>query len=302
MSRTSKIYAYSVSAIGLSVGSYCVYSYIKSIFTCANPEKELGQFGLLLLLYIICRCFPIYIRDDYAIDMSFICNLATILCKGPIAGAAMVLISTPFVIEPSHVERKKFIHIFNTQPIKTAFNASNFLLSECIAGFLFVMTGGKIGMLELPAVIFPSIVATFSFFLINCSILLGLFSLDKKTRFFPVLFKNLIDFLPNIAAATPIGYFIAKFMLMDGGEYLVILFMLPLMLARYSFVLYLDVKQNYYNMIKTLTAALEAKDEYTEGHSHRVEAYSEKIARKMHRSSFEIENIKVAALLHISEK
>lgn len=298
MSRSSKIYAYSISAIGLSLGLYCIFSYLTSIFTCSNPTKELAQFGLLLFLYIICRCFPIYIRDDYAIDMSFICNLATVLCKGPVAAAAMVLISAPFVIKESNVEDKKFVHIFNTPPIKTAFNASNFILSIFLSGLLYEKLGGKAGLLTLPYILGPGIVLIFSIIFINSSILLVLFSLDKKIPFFPSLIKNLIDFLPNIAAAAPIGYFIAQFLLMDGGEYLVILFMLPLLLARYSFVLYLDVKQNYYNMVKTLTAALEAKDEYTEGHSHRVEQYAEKIARKMHRSSFDIENIKVASLLH----
>lgn len=124
----------------------------------------------------------------------------------------------------------------------------------------------------------------------------------EKTPFFSALIKTLKDFLPNIAAAMPIGYFIAKFMLMDGGEYLVILFMLPLMLARYSFVLYLDVKQNYYNMIKTLTAALEAKDEYTEGHSHCVEAYSEKIARKCTGHRLKLKISKWLRYCTISEK
>lgn len=83
-----------------------------------------------------------------------------------------------------------------------------------------------------------------------------------------------------------------------NGEFLVILITLPLLLARYSFVLYLDVKQNFYNMLKTLTAALEAKDKYTEGHSHRVEDYAEMISRKLHCSLSEQDNIKVAALLH----
>lgn len=298
MSRSSKIYAYTISTIGLTLGLYCVYSYLNSIFTCANPANELAQFGLLLFLYIICRCFPIYIREDYAIDMSFICNLATVLCKGPVAAAAMVLISMPFVVKVSNTEDKKFVHIFNTPPIKTAFNASNFILSIFISGNLYILAGGVVGVLTLPKIILPAIVLMFSIIFINSVIILVLFSLDQKIPFFSSLLKSLIDFLPNIAAATPIGYFIAKFLLMEGGEYLVILFMLPLLLARYSFVLYLDVKQNYYNMVKTLTAALEAKDEYTEGHSHRVELYAEKIARKMRRPSYDIDNIKVAALLH----
>lgn len=298
MSRSSKIYAYFISTIGLSLGLYCVYSYLESVFTSANPMKELAQFAILWVLYVICRCFPIYIRDDYAIDMSFICNLATVLCKGPVAAAAMVLISTPFIVVQSNTNKQIFYHIFNTEPIKTAFNTSNIVLCIFLSGVLYEKVGGVVGSVGLPQILFPGVILVFSIILINSSILLVLFSLDKKISFFPALLKNLIDFLPNIVAAAPIGYFIAKFMLMDGGEYLVILFMLPLLLARYSFVLYLDVKKNYYNMVKTLTAALEAKDQYTEGHSHRVEKYAEKIARKMHRPSYEIENIKVAALLH----
>ncbi len=298
MSRSSKIYAYLISAIGLSLGSYCVYSYFTFIVTCANPKYELAQFGVLLLLYIICRCFPIYIRDDYAIDMSFICNLAALLCKGPVVAAAMVLISTLFVIEPSHSESKKFIHIFNTPLIKTAFNASNFILSVFLSGVLYQKIGGVVGSLVFSKIFIPGIVMIFCIIFINSSILLMLFSLDQKTPFFYSMFKTLIDFLPNIAASAPIAYFIARFMTMENGEYLVILFMLPLLLARYSFVLYLDAKKNYYDMVKTLTAALEAKDQYTEGHSHRVEEYAEMIACKLHCSKSEIENVKVAALLH----
>ncbi|NLH01131.1 MAG: HD-GYP domain-containing protein [Clostridiales bacterium] len=108
----------------------------------------------------------------------------------------------------------------------------------------------------------------------------------------------MIDFLPSVVAAAPIGYFIAKFLIMDGGEYMVILFILPLLLARYSFTLYVDVKQNYYVMLKTLTYSLEAKDEYTRGHSERVEEYAKKLAKEMRLSQTQIENISVAALLH----
>ncbi len=298
MSRSSKIYANFISVIGITLGLYCIYSYLNLIIHCNNPKEEMVQFAILLVLYIVCRCFPIYIRDDYAIDMSFICNLATVLCKGPIAAAAMVLISTPFEVVHSNTEERTTYHIFNTPPIKTAFNAGNYVISVYVSGLIYVAAGGTVGAPDLPAILFPGILSTFAFFLLNGSILLLLFSLIDKIPFFPALFKTLIDFLPNIVAAAPIGYFIAKFMVMDGGEYLVLLFMLPLMLARYSFVLYLDVKQNYYNMVKTLTAALEAKDQYTEGHSHRVETYAEQIAKKMRRPSYEIENIKVAALLH----
>ncbi len=125
MSRSSKIYAYIISAVGISLGSYCVYLYFQESFTKFNPKQGLAQFGVLTFLYIICRCLPIYIRDDYTIDMSFVCNLASIFCFGPVFSAAMVTISMPFIITPTNTGEKNYNHIFNRPPIKTAFNAEN---------------------------------------------------------------------------------------------------------------------------------------------------------------------------------
>lgn len=301
MSQSSKIYACFISTIGLILGSYCTYSYVLSVMGTSGTKgikEELLSTAVLFLLYIVCRCFPIYIRSDYAVDMSFICSLAMLLYRGPAAAAAMAFVSTPFVAVQTSMDPKKWHHIFNVPFIKTAFNAGNYTISIYLAGSVYQALGGSIGKIQLPRMLLPMIVAAFMFFLSNGVILLLLFSIMNKVPFFPQLIKILIDFLPNLAAATPLGFFIAWCMTLDGGAYLVVLFMLPLMLARYSFVLYLDVKNNYYNMVKTLSAALEAKDCYTEGHSHRVEIYSEKIARKMRLSNRSIEDIRVAALLH----
>ncbi len=54
----------------------------------------------------------------------------------------------------------------------------------------------------------------------------------------------------------------------------------------------------YFETIRTLSNALDAKDEYTNGHSHRVAEYSVKIAEQLNLSPKEIETVKTAALLH----
>ncbi|MBQ0041863.1 MAG: diguanylate cyclase [Lachnospiraceae bacterium] len=51
-------------------------------------------------------------------------------------------------------------------------------------------------------------------------------------------------------------------------------------------------------LIKTLSDTIEAKDEYTRGHSNRVSEYSALIARKMGLPEEEVSNIKYAATLH----
>jgi diguanylate cyclase (GGDEF)-like protein/putative nucleotidyltransferase with HDIG domain len=50
--------------------------------------------------------------------------------------------------------------------------------------------------------------------------------------------------------------------------------------------------------IETIANTLDAKDEYTQGHSRRVSEYAVQIAREMHMDEEETENIKYIALLH----
>jgi putative nucleotidyltransferase with HDIG domain len=58
------------------------------------------------------------------------------------------------------------------------------------------------------------------------------------------------------------------------------------------------MREVYLNTIKALTAAIEAKDKYTMGHSQRVEEYSSYIAKEMHLPPDRMDVLRYAALLH----
>lgn len=62
--------------------------------------------------------------------------------------------------------------------------------------------------------------------------------------------------------------------------------------------LYENLRRIYYDTIHAFAAAIDAKDAYTRGHSHRVSAYSAVLAREMGWSADEIEGIRIAGLLH----
>ncbi|WP_425446854.1 HD domain-containing phosphohydrolase [Dethiothermospora halolimnae] len=62
--------------------------------------------------------------------------------------------------------------------------------------------------------------------------------------------------------------------------------------------LYQDLKEGYIKTIKTLAAAVEAKDKYTEGHSLRVSKYSKIISRYMGFSNEFCDEIEFAGILH----
>jgi putative nucleotidyltransferase with HDIG domain len=298
MKPLARAYAIIESAIGALLGVYCTYLYIIQLQSSDNLKKELVQLMVLFVLTYFCRCFPIYIRADFALDMAFISNVAILLCKGPIVAAAITFVSSPFVIVRVDTEKRKYNHILNTPFIKSAFNYGNFTISVFLAGEAYLRVGGIIGNLSLPGVLLPMTVMVLTIMVVNCSLLILLFKLNSGINFFSSMLKNTLEYYPSVLAATPIGFFISKFMILSDGEYLVLLFLLPLFLARYSFSLYIEVKHNYYIMIKTLTYSLEAKDEYTRGHSERVELYAKEIAKEMRLSHARIENITVAALLH----
>ena len=59
-----------------------------------------------------------------------------------------------------------------------------------------------------------------------------------------------------------------------------------------------NVEELFLDIIKALVTAIDAKDPYTQGHSHRVSEYSVLIAQELGLSSVEINNIRVGSLLH----
>lgn len=298
MKRSAKVYAYAIAILGALLAVGCLALYITRQVTGAEPAS-LPTFLTLTILCIICRSLPLFITDESAIDMSFVCLFACQLLMGPVATGAMVALSTPFIFETN--AKEKGIHLFsmfNLGPLKTLFNMGNPILSVLLAGGVYHWLGGVPGNLTLPGVLLPAVAFMVLTILLNSSLLYLLLTLMGQVRFFKVLREDMVQLLPTFLCTAPIGYFMAYLLQMPAGIWLAILFMLPLMLARYAFKLYLTNRSSYYNLITTLTAAMEAKDTCTNGHSLRVELYAGALAQAMGLTPKQQQVIMTAARLH----
>ncbi|MBN2260091.1 MAG: HD-GYP domain-containing protein, partial [Clostridiales bacterium] len=111
-----------------------------------------------------------------------------------------------------------------------------------------------------------------------------------------MILKN-IWALKSFFTLSPLGIMMLLFY-SSYGWFGLILFFGPLFVARYSFKLYLNMKNIYLETIVALTKAIDAKDEYTKGHSVRVSEYSVMIGKEMKMSEPRLEILKTAALLH----
>ncbi|NCB62597.1 MAG: HD domain-containing protein [Clostridia bacterium] len=296
MRTATKWYLGIVSALGMALGLAAAWRFFVSRPGAWTPQF-VGVFLTLALICWLCCCLPLYVREDCTVDLSFLSVLASVLLLGPEAAVVINLITYPFVVLPSP-DGKTRCHVLNTAPYKTFFNMANHNISYLVGGFAYYALGGTPGDISLPGILLPALLFIVLAMLSNVIVLVGYFSLERLAKFYPAVFQIFWGLVPSIALATPIGYFMAMLYGMPSGVWLAILFILPLLLARYSFKLYLDVQRNQARMVRSLMAALETKDTYTEGHSMRVDRYAGMIARRLGLSEAQIQTLELAATFH----
>jgi HD-GYP domain-containing protein (c-di-GMP phosphodiesterase class II) len=101
----------------------------------------------------------------------------------------------------------------------------------------------------------------------------------------------------GLVSQVPLGWLMAE-IANKVGEWATLLFIVPLLLARYSFTKYTEVRDLFYGSVSALSQAIDAKDGFTRGHADRVSRIAGAIAREIGLPERQIEQIELAAMLH----
>ena len=78
--------------------------------------------------------------------------------------------------------------------------------------------------------------------LVNLTLFILYYQVGGMGQFGTLMRQNIGGLLPNIIATVPLGLLLGIVINMPNSYFYIVLFMAPLMLARYSFKLYLDSK------------------------------------------------------------
>ena len=105
------------------------------------------------------------------------------------------------------------------------------------------------------------------------------------------------DSLLGAVAQVFIGWLMAEVAL-KVGLWATLLFLVPLLLARYSFAKYAETRALFFGTVSALSQAIDAKDGFTRGHADRVSRIAGALAREMGLSEHQIEQVELAGLLH----
>jgi len=304
-----KIYIAAVSLGGIYITYLSFDKLIGHISESADFSGELSYIIIMSIMCIICASVPVVISNNQSLDMSYVCIFSTLLIKGAYEAVVIAVVGLVFAISKQVQKSKdgsilqvRYRHIFNTPVRQSFFNIGNLAVSIFFPGLLYekiyTAMGYSIGSMRMPGILWPMFVFLVLTLICNYLLLVALFVLGKMMKPIDAFAATFGELLPNLASIAPFGLLFAYILSIESGQYLVLLFIFPLLLARYSFNLYLDSKNQYYKMVKTLVVTLEAKDIYTKGHSQRVEAYAEEICMTMRMPMAQTEIVKIAALLH----
>ena len=258
------------------------------------PLPLSGEFSLLRLLFWVAvtagaAALPVALPGGVIANMVTAPLLATAFDASlpqPFAVTVAALIGT---IEPRYLRRE-------VPWYGVLYNQFNYVLAIQAAWLVIAITSssGQSGPLFTLAQI---ALAGGAFMIVNDT--LSVLAASTRTgapigRVFAVSIRNVVV---GLVSQVPLGWLMAE-IAQEVGEWATLLFIVPLLLARYSFTKYTELRELFFGSISALSQAIDAKDGFTRGHADRVSRIAGAVAREMGMSEREIEQVELAALLH----
>lgn len=181
--------------------------------------------------------------------------------------------------------------------MKYAFNVPLLIMTIGLAGLAYWAFPPEWTSVTSPRFLLPLAVCSVVYYLVNTVAISLVVALRAGKSAFGVWRHNYLWTFFHVLAFIPIGAIIAL-VYSSFGMWTLLLFIVPIYLARYTFKLYIEMKEAHINTVAALTSAIDANDPYTHGHSYRVSRYAMRLGRGLGLSARDMEILEYGALLH----
>ncbi len=280
MSLKLKVYIGIVTASVIALLVYLIPSF-------PSFSDRWSVFIFFLVISIFAEFIPVELPKGGHMTIGFPIDFVLILVYGP---ALAMIITALGVIIAETIGKKVSLY-------KIIFDAAQYALTVGVAGLVYQYAGGVIGLQNFLKFIFPAALSALTYCFINLTLVTIVISLDQGSSISTVWRINFKENLPTYLAEAPLGFLMA-IIYVQVGMWGILLFFLPLLLARRSFELYTKMRKIYLETMRALAAAIDAKDPYTKGHSERVTEMAIALAQELNLPEQQIEDLEYAALLH----
>ena len=270
-----------------------IFSIILYGFILLNYKvSNLVLFIFWIILTIIAETLLIPLPDQsVAVSVGYAINIASVIVGGPLLATTASFLG--ILLRFPNVSGRGYVHALNTPKYKVIFNIAQSIIVTSSISLIYLYVGGVVGEFSL----LPTLLILVLGILLNTTIISGFLTFATKQNFYKVWYNNVKGMFLSAIAVGTIGIIVALAYI-GYGYGAVILFFGPLLLARYSFKLYVEMRNLYISTIQALNKTVEAKDPYTSGHASRVEELAIRLAEDYNLPFDSIQNIKTAAILH----
>jgi HD domain len=285
---THRFFAYAVTVVSLAAAGALVASWRD------YPPQVNAAFVVLVLAVAVSENFDLELGKA-TVSLGFPLTVAAVVLLGPTSAA---LVAVPVAVSVSDVRR-------GTPPLAILYNLSSFVLVTLAAGWAYLWTGGRIllsgaGAVPFNAADFPQVLLPL---LVVIVVSVAGNVLFVSAGMVMLHSARLADLAPQVSLVVPnevalsfVGFLIAQVLAVNLLGLL--LFIAPLVVARQVYQRYLQLREAYADVVRSLIGVLEAKDPYTRGHSERVAGYALALGRALALDPTTLERLEYAALLH----
>ena len=247
--------------------------------------------AVLAVLTVVIEYFAFQLPAAGSVSLSFSLVYAALLYSGPLAG---LLCAVAGAVN---------IHEFRARkpPILMVFNAAQLAVSVGLAGLSYIALGGQVlsnsGSALGPSLA-PAAAAALVCYILNVVLVAGAASILRRTTLFAALRDlGFLSYGSSLVVLALLGLLLAYILVVESWLGMVLL-VLPFMATRRVFRVYVELSSAYSETVRSLMAAIEAKDPYTRGHSERVAVYARGLAAAVGLTHSDVELVERAALLH----
>ena len=286
---------------------------MKGGFEDSSVGFKLYYFGFILLGFLffayLVRDFPLP-RFPEVLLFAFMIVLAdtaqitlprggaSIYASSPLDLAAIVLLGAPAaVLVEAIASFFSEVVVQRRAAFKYAFNVPLLITTIGAAGLAYQAFPSSWTAIDSPRFLVPLGVAAIVYYLVNTVAISIVIALRAKKNALHIWKQNYMWTFLHVFAFIPLGAIIA--LVYDAhGRWTLLLFLVPIFLARYTFKLYVEMKEAHINTVAALTSAIDASDPYTHGHSYRVSRYALRVGRALGLPARDLEILEYGALLH----
>ena len=303
--QAARVYIAAVALLGLVV---LVASSIDIRASAIDPV----MFLLILALVGIAQRNPVQLFQSSAISVAFAVKIA-----------AYVLFGTPVALWATVVDVAVNAYTPKPKPArKVLFNFGQFMLSTYLASTAYQLLGGMVPPGAFVPTMLAVAVSAAVYFAVSSVLTAAVITLTSTARFVDVWVQN-FAWMPVNYLATAVNGAALALAYESLGLIGVIVFVLPLGIAWYSFKLYMmkstqlrdrnrelvttnenlrrtteRLEASHVSVIAALLGSLAAKDRYTQGHSAATMQHALAVAKSLGLGPDEIAAVNLGALFH----